>query len=313
MANNNTDQIRQLTNKVHLAGALAELEIKEGQTKDNIDYISFTGAIQCGETPVSTVRFRSFIKAKKADGTDSKNYDKAKKWAAKAVPMTKNKENCTFVDMMGSLTDNPYVSKDGTLVESYQYSTQLINDFRDYAAEIDLEGFVHSIVDETKGDDGEKTGRKRMRLITRDMFNNTMDMKNIIVPADLVEPLEDNDYEKGCTATFFINLIPTQKEVVVKKGGIGAQRTTEGRNYLEMVLVGADPVVDPESENALSAKLIKNAMNERKNRLDEIKDAGYQSGSTSDSSSTTSSRSGIGSKSSASKVAPVDDDDEFPF
>lgn len=317
MANNtNTDQIRQLTNKVHLAGALAELEIKEGQTKDGTDYISFTGAIQCGETPVSTVRFRSFIKAKKADGTDSKNYDKAKKWASKAVPMTKNKENCTFVDMIGSLTDNPYVSKDGTLVESFQYSTQLINDFNDYAAEIDLEGFVHSIVDETKGEEGEKTGRKKMRLITRDMFNNTMDMKNIIVPADLVEALEDNDYEKGCTATFFINLIPTQKEVVAKKGGIGAQRTTEGRNYLEMILVGADPVVDPESEDALSAKLIKNAMNERKNRLDEIKDAGYQGSSSSDSSSSTSSgsRTGIGNtKPSASKVAPVDDDDEFPF
>lgn len=26
----NTDQIRQLVNKVHLAGALAELEVKEG-------------------------------------------------------------------------------------------------------------------------------------------------------------------------------------------------------------------------------------------------------------------------------------------
>ena len=59
----NTDQIRQLVNKVHLAGALAELEVKEGQTQTGVPYLSLNGAIQCGESAVSTVRFRSFIKA----------------------------------------------------------------------------------------------------------------------------------------------------------------------------------------------------------------------------------------------------------
>ena len=267
----NTDQIRQLVNKVHLAGALAELEVREGQTQTGVPYLSLNGAIQCGESAVSTVRFRSFIKAKKSDGTDSKNYENAKKWVSKAVPMTKDKEKCTFVDMIGSLTDNPYVSRDGTLVEAVQYSTQLISKFDNYAAELDIEGFVHSIVDETRGEEGNPTGRKRMRLITRDIFSNTIDLKNIIIPNELVEPLEENGYEKGCTATFFINLIPTQKEAPVKKGGIGAQRTTEGKNYLEMVLVGADPEIDSDDEKALDSKLIKNAMTERKTRLDEIK------------------------------------------
>lgn len=313
--NTNTDQIRQLTNRVHLAGALAELEVKTGNDKNGTAYVSLQGAVQCGETPVHTVRFRSYVPSKKSDGTDSKNYPKVVEWANKAVPMTKNKDNCTFVDMVGSITDNPYVASDGTLVESYQYNITLFNNFTDYAAEIDVEGFVHSIVDETKGEEGNATGRKRMRLITRDFFGNTMDLKNIIVPKDLVEALEDNDYEKGCTATFFINLIPNQKEVVVKKGGIGAQRTTEGRSYLENILVGADPVVDPESENALDAKVIKNAMNERKTRLDEIKDKGYQGGTSNKTAiTTTASRNGIGNtKSGASKVEAVDDDEEFPF
>ena len=81
MANDekNTEQIRQLVNKVHLAGALAELEVREGQTQTGVPYLSLNGAIQCGESAVSTVRCRSFIKSKKSDGTDSKNYENAKK------------------------------------------------------------------------------------------------------------------------------------------------------------------------------------------------------------------------------------------
>ena len=145
--NTNTDQIRQLTNKVHLAGALAELEKKTGTDKNGTAYISLQGAVQCGETPVHTIRFRAYVPAKKSDGTDSKNYPKVVEWANKAVPMTKSKDNCTFVDMVGSLTDNPYVASDGTLVESYQYNITLFSNFTDYAAEIDVEGFVHSIVD----------------------------------------------------------------------------------------------------------------------------------------------------------------------
>ena len=69
---NNTDQIRSLTNKIHLAGALAELDpIKTGSTKDGIPYIRLRGAIQCGPTAVYTRQFTAFIKSKKANGEDN--------------------------------------------------------------------------------------------------------------------------------------------------------------------------------------------------------------------------------------------------
>lgn len=315
---NNTDQIRQLDNRVHFAGALAELgDVNEGVTQAGVPYISFNGAIQCGPDPVYTVRFRSFVKSKKNDGTDSKNYTKIKEWVKNAVPMTKNKENPTMVDMVGSLTDNPYVNASGTLVESTQYSVQLFNDFKDYAAEIDLEGFIHSVVEETKGaDSDETTGRQRMRLITRDIFSNTLDIKNIVVPKELVRPLRDNDYERGRTAKFFITLMPNEAPAPVKTGGIGTQRTS-GANYLEWIMTGADPVISAESEKSLDAKLIKDAMTERKSRLDEIKEAGYQGGSSSSnsasSSSTSSSRNGIGAPSSVATASPVTEDEDFPF
>ena len=316
--NNNTDQIRQLDNRVHLAGALAELsDINEGTTSAGIPYISFNGAIQCGPDAVHTVRFRTFVKSKKSDGTDSKNYAKIKEWVKKAVPMTKSKDNPTMVDMIGSLTDNPYVNVNGVLVEATQYSTQLFSDFKDYAAEIDLEGFIHSVVDETKGaDSDEVTGRKRMRLIAQDIFRNTIDIKNIIVPKELVRPLQENDYEGGRTAKFFITLMPNEAPAPVKSGGIGTQRTS-GANYLEWIMTGADPVISEESDKHLDPKLIKAAMTERKSRLDEIKEAGYQGGNSSNSSSSSSSsssRNGIGDASSRTPAAAaVTEDEDFPF
>ena len=312
--NSNTDQIRQLDNRVHLAGALAELsDITEGNTTAGVPYISFNGAVQCGTDAVYTVRFRSFVKSKKSDGTDSKNYAKIKEWAKNAIPMTKNKDNPTMVDMIGSLTDNPYVNSSGTLVEGTQFNMQLFGDFKDYAAEIDLEGFIHSVNDETKGvDSDETTGRQRMRLITRDIFRNTLDIKNIVIPKELVRPLRDNDYERGRTAKFFITLMPNEAPAPAKSGGIGTQRTT-GANYLEWVMTGADPVISAESDKALDSKLIKDAMTERKSHLDEIKEAGYQGGSSSNNSSSSSSRSGVGTPSSMSTASPVTEDEDFPF
>ena len=326
MPNNekNTDQIRQLTNNVRLAGAIAEIESKEGTTTQGIPYISINGSIQCGEDPVNTVRFRSFIKSQKADGSDSKNYVTVKEWLNKCVPMTKDKENCTFVDLRGSVVSNDYVNREGRLVEGFSYNMQLFNKFTEYACQIDMEGFIHSIIDETEGEDGEPTGRKKLRLISRDIFRNTLDIKNIFIPEELVGPIEDNDYEAGRTATFFIDLIPNHKEAPVQSGGIGKQRVTEGRTYLEMVLTGANPPIDEDSDKAIPVALVKAAMNERKIHLKEIEDAGYQGSSDGGSVTDSTTRNSIGgkatsstktssSKASSKKIDKVDDDDDFPF
>ena len=98
MATKNTDQIRRLTNSVTLAGYLADIESKQGVDKNGVDYIRIRGQIQCGEESVMTRSFTSFIKAKKADGTDSENYEKVLDWVKKAVPMTKDHygETCWF-------------------------------------------------------------------------------------------------------------------------------------------------------------------------------------------------------------------------
>lgn len=323
-----TEKIRKLINKVHLAGALAELnDVREGTTKDGVPYLSFSGAVQCGENSVDTVRFRTFVKSKKSDGTDSKNYVNVKKWVNSAVSAVDDPENPTYVDMIGSITDNPYVASDGELREAIQFNCQLFGKFNEYAKEIDLEGFIHSVKDETAGTESDDTtGRQRMRLISRDIFNNTLDIKNIIIPEDLVTAFEDNGYEKGATATFFVELKPNKKVTPVASGGIGAQRAEGGKPYLEWVLQGATPVIDVESENALTPKLMKDAMTERQTHLDEVKAGGYLGNKTSEGTVSGDARNNMGStnvsdsKKTATKAKKASkelvedlEEDDFPF
>ena len=97
--------------------------------KNGVDYIRIRGQIQSGEESVMTRSFTSFIKAKKADGTDSENYEKVLDWVKKAVPMTEDKENATMVRLVGSLSANDYVGSDEQLHEGTVASMQFFNDF----------------------------------------------------------------------------------------------------------------------------------------------------------------------------------------
>lgn len=312
--NEKTEQIRRLINNVHLAGRLGELEIKTGKTKKDVDYISLRGVIICGEEPVYSMRFRSFAQAKKSDGTDSKAYVNLCNWAKKAVPMTKNPEEFTWVDARGSIRANDYVNQQGKLVEGYEINLNSFNDFTEYACELDFEGYIAGIKDETKGEDNDPTGRKILYLIGKNTIgNDIIELKNIIVPDEYAEALEENEYETGRTAIFFMTYMPNHKEEI-KSGGIGKQRVTSGTNYLEMVMTGADPVYSEDSDKSLSTALIKNARQERKTHLKEIEEKGYLGGADGDSDSGssggTSKSSGVGQ--TRAKLETVDDD-EIPF
>lgn len=312
---NNTDQIRSLTNKIHLAGALAELDpIKTGSTKDGIPYIRLRGAIQCGPTAVYTRQFTAFIKSKKANGEDSENYNKVKKWAETAVPMTKNKDNPTMVDLVGSLSANDYVNSANELVEGVSFSVQFFNDFEDYACTLDIEGYIAGVSDEERGKDDDKhfTGRKRLRLISMDFYRNVLDLKNIVIPKDLASQLEDNGYTKGRTVLMFITYMPNEAEAKPAAKGFGTQRTTEGRSYLEMVLTGGNEAYDPDNEKmCISTATVKSLLSERSAHLNELKEKGYQG---SNNSQVSTDRNGsFSSAKSAPTMSPVDDEDDIPF
>lgn len=315
MATKNTDQIRRLTNSVTLAGYLADIESKQGVDKNGVDYIRIRGQIQCGEESVMTRSFTSFIKAKKADGTDSENYEKVLDWVKKAVPMTKDKENATMVKLVGSLSANDYVGSDEQLHEGTVASMQFFNDFEEFACDLDIEGYIKSITDEERGpeDDKKPTGRKRLNLISMDFYHNALDIKNIIIPKDFVDALEDNGYVKGATAKMYVSWKPNEKnEAKPKTKGFGQQRVTEGKSYLEMVLTGGDIAYDEDEQEdmIITPQMCKAMLNERASRLKELEEAGYQG---SKGSSGSSAPTGFGKKGSGKMSPVVDDDDDIPF
>lgn len=303
------EQIRQLINRVHLAGQLAQLEVKKGNTQKGVPYISIRGAIQCGEEPIYTVYFKSFCQKTKSDGTDNKQYINIVNWAKDAIPMTKDKENCTWVDLVGSINPNDFINRENALQETYEYNISFFSEFKEYYADIDIEGYIYSIKDEVDKE-GSTTGRKRLRLISKTQIGNqAIDFKKIIIPEEYANQLEDAGYEPGRTATFFITLTPNVKEEP-KSGGLGKQRMTNGKATLEFLMTGAKEPIKEESKDALSKEVISNILKERNSKLDAIKNEGYKGNDTSNTSNTSNTSSDENKK---NKFTEIQDDDEFPF
>ena len=320
--NNNSDQIRRLQNVVILEGALAELEEpRTGTGKDGINYISLRGAVQCGDTGVYTRSFRAFIKEKKTNGEDSKVYKDVVEWLKTATPMTKNAENPTMVRLQGSLSDNVYVNREGVLVEGTEVSVQFFNEFKSFNASLQLEGYIKDIKPEVRGkdDDAHETGRYKMHFITRDFYGNTLDLKNIIVPAETYDDIQSIGYDEGATVSINIDWIPSQTEEAPKKksGGFGKQvdlGSTSGNSYLEMILVGGSDPYDEDSKDALSPKIVRAMMAERTAHIKEVEANGYLGNSNKSNNATPTKAGGFGTaKAKTGSFTTIEDDDELPF
>lgn len=305
-----SDKVRQMTNKVVLAGKVAELEVRKGTTEKKVPYISVKGAIQFGEHKAQTKNFEKFVQeySIKENGSHKENkaYPKVVAWAEKAKSMASLKEGevATEVSIQGSFATNDYVNKEDKLIEALKIDAAFFNDLDgDYKGTADIEGYIQSITPEVRGEEQNETGRLRVTILTNDFFGNIIPVKNIIVPEDLKDAFEDG-YEVGQTAKLFVDFVLHEGEAKPKKtGGIGVQRTTDGASYVEMILTGADPAMDEDEKDAFSREAVRIGMAERKAELDNLKEKGYQGGGKSISSAT--------SKSSKPKTTVNDDD--IPF
>ena len=291
-----SDQIRRLRNVAELSGILATLEnVREGKTEKGIPYISFNGSIQCHPTePIYTIRFRTFVQSKKKDMTDNKIYHDVVSWVRDAIPKSDERVlggECepTMVHAVGSITDAPFVNKDGELIKNnINYNMTFFNDFDDYQCGFDIEGYLASIKDETIGENADPTGRSRLRIISRDGFGNILDLNQLVADAEATENMNENGYEAGVTAIFSIDLKATQSEQKVRKGGFGKVRHTNGGNRLEMCVVGGEPPYEEDSEKAISSGTAKEMLKAREAVLTQIQAEGYKGNANKTSSKHTS-------------------------
>ena len=308
-----SDKVRQMTNKVVLTGKVTEFEkrtgtVANGESKGT-PYVSFKGKIQFGEHKAMERSFDRYVQeysVKEGNKKENKAYEKTLAWAnsVKSVASS-NWDEATEVSLQCSFATNDYVNAEEKLVEALGCSVAFINDVDgEYGATADVEGYIQSIVPETKGEDKEETGRLRVTILTNDFFGNIIPVKNIIVPAELREAFEDG-YEVGQTAKVFITFeLHKGEEKPKKTGGIGVQRTTDGKSYVEMILTGADPAIDEDENDAYSKEAVRIGLAERKAALDTLKEKGYQGNKGNGKS--------ISSASTNSKPAPVADED-LPF
>lgn len=304
-----SDKVRQMTNKVVLTGKVTEFKkttgtIANGESK-GAPYISFKGKIQFGEHKAMERSFEKFVQeysVKEGKKKENKAYTRALEWAnsVKSVASS-NWDEATEVSLQCSFATNDYISAEEKLIESLKCSVAFINDVTDdYGATADVEGYISQIAPETRGEDQDETGRLRVTVLTNDFFGNIIPVKNIIVPAELREDFE-NAYEVGQTAKLFITFeLHKGEEKPKKSGGIGVQRTTEGKSYTEMILTGADPAIDADEKDAYSKKAVRIGLAERKANLDKLKEQGYQGSK------------GKSISSATSKPALVDEND-IPF
>jgi len=311
-----SDKIKELVNEVHLAGKVAEIEVKTGLTEEKkVPYVSIKGAIQFGDSKVKTRRFESFVQQTKKDGGENKLYSPTLTFANSAKSIADvGYENATVVDVQGNFSANDYIDSTDKLIESQQISIKFFNecdnDIEKFKGTADIEGYIQSINEETKGEDKTETGRLRVSIITADFFGNIVPIKNIVVPENLHDAFLDG-YEIGQSAILYVDFIPNKAEAKPKKtGGLGVQRETDGKSYLEMVVTGASPAIDEDDPNGISKEAIKIALAERKASLNELVEKGYQ-GSKKDV------RNNLGAKNSNTpatkkKPKPVADDD-MPF
>ena len=163
--------------------------------------------------------------------------------------------------------------------------------------------------DEIRND--EPTGRKKVTIITTDFFRNAVIVKNIIVPAKLAEGF-CSMFSEGDTAILYLSYILHKGESKPQKpGGIGRQRVTEGKDYLELVLVGAPPLES--IEEPLEKSVVKVLLKERAQKLEEIKELGYQGQGSKAAESTPKTKKNTSKKSLTKAEIEDIDEDDIPF
>lgn len=312
-----SDQIRKLTNKFIVAGKLAEIEsISRGVTKESkIPYISAKFIIRYGDNSASTRRVEVYSQEYSFDKVSGKK--KESKSYKKILDFFNNNESKTMaqvgfdeavaVKVEGAFSMNDYVNASDELLSSLKMDGSFFNPVdkdndgkEKYFAQTTVEGYIHSIIPETK--DGEETGRYKLNLITTTYKGEAVPI-TMIVPADIADDVTGN-YEVGQTAQFYGDYVINKAVAKPKSGGFGTKRD-EDKIFAELIVVGGEAPFEADDEKGISKETITKIMQVRNEAIDEIKAKGYLGNKNSNDSSKSTAKS-------SSKTTAVSSDD-IPF
>lgn len=198
------------------------------------------------------------------------------------VTKAQDSENATRVKVDGSLRENGYV--DGNTFE-WKHFPQ-INGFQITSSSVpeedstdsEISGVIRSIIPETKGEDGEETGRLKVELYSFD-YNGATSPCTFIVEEDLADDF-NSFYENGQSVKLYYEILV--KHIGAKKttgGGFGrrASHMVSGFSVTEFSVFRGDEPFEEENEYYVDIDTMKQAINEREmmidSKIDEKKNA----------------------------------------
>ena len=208
---------------------------------------------------------------------DNPNFKSLKTVLENYIPKNnaKDGEVPTRVKIDGILFANEYVNKD-----TYEFkSITQVNGFKitstdvpkEDSADCEISGIIRSIIPETKGEDAEETGRLKVELYT---FNRNAETTpfTFIVEADLADDF-NSFYEAGQSVKLYYEIIT--KQVGAKKpttGGFGRREShmVSGFSVTEYSVFRGDTAYEEESEYYINPEDMKQALNERDIKIDNM-------------------------------------------
>ena len=208
---------------------------------------------------------------------DNPNFKSLKTVLENYIPKNnaKDGEVPTRVKIDGILSANEYVNKD-----TYEFkSITQVNGFRitstnvpeEDSADCEISGIIRSIIPETKGEDAEETGRLKVELYT---FNRNAETTpfTFIVEADLADDF-NSFYEAGQSVKLYYEIIT--KQVGAKKtttGGFGRREShmVSGFSVTEYSVFRGDEAFNEENEYYINPEDMKQALNERDIKIDNM-------------------------------------------
>lgn len=308
------EKVNQTKMEVVLEGTITEFDVKYGKSEvknpehkmhgQMNPYMSIKGVVKFGEHDAESMRFEKFISQYKKDGNQDGRYQKLIDFANNVKPSKALKEGdvASVIRLRCEIKEEFYM-KAGSLKEKSKIELGFVEDTKgNNKAEATIKGRIISIADEIKNDS--ETGRVIVNMFGIDFFSNAVKYQ-FIVDKDLAEPFKDS-YEVGCTAEFYVDYkLHKGEEQIISGSGLGVQRVTEGKSYVEPILVGASSPVDSDDDNGINNEIAKVLLANRKKKMDEVKDK--------DEKTPETKRDGLSSKPKIETKKVEELRDEFPF
>lgn len=267
--------LRQSNMRVECVGIVSEKDLKvvteEGATK-------IQGSLTVKTSDTNFVRFNVNVNEKTKAGTDNKAFPGIKTVMEEYKSIAEvGEEEADRVKVNGDL--NIYTGQNGTIVG---YKSNFFKRLRDPEkfepkAEFAVEVFVSSIAPEMNSD-GDETGRIVVNGWTATYAG--VEPVKLVAEGDIASAV-DSTFEPGQTVEFYGDLVNSKVEKVTEiPVAIGKPRRKVETSYKnELVITGASEAYEEgiTPEKPYEAEVIKAAIQERQNRLEEAK-AKAQSG-----------------------------------